>query len=256
MRMKTALIYLCVIILAGLLSACVGRQGKQASGSLNAEITVATATSMKLVMSDIAEEFERETGARVNLSFGSSGLLARQIENGAPIDVFISADKTFVDQLKTKKLTSITSPYARGFIVFYGQAKASDELISPNIERIAIANPNQSPYGRAAVEILKNNRVWPKIQDKIVYADNVSQAYEFTKTGNADAGIVALSLIKQTDAKYTVINKRDYKPLVQWLALIRKADDPKTGKAFVKFMHSNFSKKALIAAGFKPVEPR
>ena len=251
--MKAALVCLCVILLTILLSACAGRQGKHAGGSPRAEITVATAASMKLVMTDIAEEFERKTGARVNLSFGSSGLLARQIENGAPIDVFISADKAFVDQLNTRKLTSEVSSYARGFIVFYGQAKTSGDLLSPDIERIAIANPNQAPYGRAAVEILKKNSIWPKIQEKIVYADNVAQAYEFTKTGNADAGIVALSLVKQTDAKYTVIDKRAYRPLVQWLALIKKADDPETGKAFVKFMHSGFSKKTLRAAGFKPV---
>ncbi len=247
--LKTLMLVIAVTLLTG----CGAQQYKL---DKRAEITIGAAASMKPTIKAIAEEFERTTGANVTLSYGSSGLLARQIENGAPIDLFIAADEEYIYQLKKKKKTSQSLPYARGFAVFVGKAKTHTDLLSPMITKIAIANPKLAPYGRAGIEILKNNGTWRTTNKKIVYADNVAQAYEFVKTGNADVGIVALSLVKKTGDPYTLINRRAYNPIISWAAVNKKTDNPKTAKAFLQFMRSPFAKKTLTDDGFELLEVR
>jgi len=218
-----------------------------------AEITVAAASDLKVPLTKIAADFERATGATINLSFGSSGLISRQIENGAPIDIFMSASKKFIDPLAKKKLVGQSKPYARAFVVLIGKARTHSELLLPTIKKIAIANPKHAPFGAAAVEILKNDKTWPQVKDKLVYADNVSQAYEFVKTGNADAGFVALSLAKPANIEYTIMNPRLYEPLTLWVAPIAKTKRPKTTRAFIEFLSAPESLKTLESNGIQPL---
>jgi len=251
---KRALVYAAI---ATLLIATTGCSGKfrLVSDGKDAEITVAAASDLKIPLTRIARGFERTTGAKINLLFGSSGLMARQIENGAPIDIYIPASKKFVDQLAAKNMVGVSKAYARSFVVLIGKARTHGDLLLPEIKRIAIANPKHAPFGVAAVEILKNDGNWDKVKDKLVYAENVASAFELVKTGNADAGFVALSLAKPAKIGYTLINARYYKPIDVWMAAIKKTQRPHTVKAFMKYLEAPIPLDTLETGGLRPLTP-
>lgn len=251
---KRALAYAAVAVLLIAATGC-SRSFRLASGGKDAEITVAAASDIKVPLTKIARGFERTTGAKINLLFGSSGLMARQIENGAPIDMYIPADKKYVDQLAAKNMVGVSQAYARSFVVLIGKARTHGDLRLQEIKRIAIANPKHAPFGAAAVEILKNDGNWEKVKDKLVYAENVAQAFELVKTGNADAGFVALSLAKPAKIGYTLINGRYYKPIDLWVAAIKKTQRPHTVKAFMKYLEAPIPRDTLESGGLRPLAP-
>lgn len=240
-----------ILALAIGLAGCRG-QIKQASAKKTAakEITVAAAADLNLALPEIAKAYEKKTGNKITATFGASGLLATQIENGAPIDVFMSAGKKYTDQLVAKKLIVGAGPYATGHIVLIGKAKSLADLKSRSINKIAIANPNTAPYGSAAKQALEQAGILPAVQAKLVYGENISQTLEFVKTGNADAGFVALSLVKTAGIPYVAVNQGLYKPIEQWVGVTNRKADPKTSKDFMRFLLSPAAQRILKSYGF------
>lgn len=169
-----------------------------------AEILVAAAADLNFAIKDIIAEFEQKTGHHVKLSLGSSGNFMMQISNGAPFELYFSADIGFPRKLEDAHLTvpGTLFPYAIGRIVAWVpkdspinvQELGMNALRDPSIKKIAIANPKHAPYGRAAVAALKHFDLYDKVEPKFVLGENISQTAQFVQSGNADIGIIALSL--------------------------------------------------------------
>lgn len=200
---------------------------------------VAAASDLKFALEEIAERFTAATGKPVKLAFGSSGNFARQIRQGAPFEVFLSADEAFVAGLARDGLTKDGGDlYAVGRIVFFAAAGSplepdaklaslKDALARGRLRKLAIANPEHAPYGRAAKEALESAGLWPAIEKHLVLGENVSQAAQFATTGGADAGIFAYSLALAPAVgklgRYVILPEAMHKPLRQRMVLLRTA---------------------------------
>ncbi len=256
MRGTRARLVVAVMLAAILLSSagCGRREAKTASVKVDDYhvITVASASSMKPALERIAKKFKNKTGDQAQLVLGSSGLLARQIENGAPFDIYISANREYIDDLVEKDLVMKTKPYATGVIVLIGRAATLKELKEPAVEKVAIANPGSAPYGAAAQEALENAGIFKDIEGKLVISENVAQVYDFVKTGNTDAGIVALSLVKGTKMDYSRIDQKLYKPIEQWVGIVGRSETTPTAQAFIDYLLSKPVRAILKEHGFSP----
>src|SRR5690349_14897395 len=165
------------------------------------KVRVAAAADLAKAFTELSNEFKARTGIALELEFGSSGLLAKQIEQGAPFALFAAANREYVDQaVKAGRCDGATAhPYARGRIVVWtpagvqAPAKLAD-LADPRFRKIAIANPEHAPYGRAAKQALEKDGVWPQVENRIVLGENVQATMLYARDHNADAAIVALSL--------------------------------------------------------------
>src|SRR6202171_2155252 len=172
--------------------------------SVAQELKIAAAADLKFAMADLAAQFEKRAGGKLDVTYGSSGNFLSQIAHGAPFDLFFSADAEYPKKLETAGLTEpgTLNEYALGRIVIWTSsdsrirvAKAGWEaLLDESIEKIAIANPEHAPYGRAAVAALRNAGIYEQVKAKLVYGENIAQAAQFVASGNAQAGILALSL--------------------------------------------------------------
>jgi molybdate transport system substrate-binding protein len=223
-----------------------------------AELTVAAASSMQTAFSEIGLLFEQETGHKVIFVFGSSGQLAQQIENGAPYDLFAAANIAFVDDLAQKNLVlpDTLSLYARGQIVL-AVNKASgiqlnnlDDLLSGQITHIAIANPEHAPYGVAAMQALQAAGLWDQLQPKLVYGETIRQALQFIQTGNAQAGIIALSDANASEITWVRLEDSLYNPLDQALAVVADSPNQTLARQFADFVKSSGGVAVLEKYGF------
>src|SRR5689334_4293710 len=168
------------------------------------QVRVAAAADLKFALDDLAKEYQRQSGVSVAPTYGSSGNLFMQIQNGAPFDVFLSADVEFPKKLEAAGLTEqgTLQQFATGRIVLWMRPDSSIDLtrlgwkalLEPSVKKISIASPEHAPYGRAAVAALRAAGIYDQVREKIVYGENISQAAQFVQSGNADAGIIALSL--------------------------------------------------------------
>ncbi len=165
---------------------------------------MAAAADLKFAMQDVAAQFEKQSGTKVDVTYGSSGNFFSQLQNGAPFDLFFSAD---IDYPKKLEAAGLAEPgtlyeYAIGRIAIWTPADAKVDvaslgwktLLDPSVQKIAIANPEHAPYGRAAVAALQKAGIYDQVKPKLVYGENISQAAQFVQSGNAQAGIVAMSL--------------------------------------------------------------
>jgi molybdate transport system substrate-binding protein len=222
------------------------------------ELTVAAAADLQFAFTEIGALFEQETGHKVVFVFGSTGQLAQQIENGAPYDLFASANISFVDDLAKKNLVLPDSValYARGRIVLAvnkasgARAATLDDLLSDEIAHIAIANPEHAPYGVAAMEALKSVGLWEQLQPKLVYGENVRQALQFIQTGDAEAGIVALSVANVPEIGWTVIDAELHNPLDQALAVVASSAHQDVARQFAEFINSPSGRPIMQKYGF------
>ncbi len=167
------------------------------------EITVAAAADLTFVFKEIGARFQKETGNSIKLSYGSSGNFFSQIKNGAPYDMFFSADVAFPQKLEAADLVEPGSlyEYATGKLVIWVQSKSKLDLnqglkvlLDPGIGKIAIANPVHAPYGAAAVAALQHDGIYDQVKPKIIQGENISQTAQFVQSGNADVGLLAFSL--------------------------------------------------------------
>ncbi len=221
-------------------------------------LTVGAAADLHYAFTEIGHQFEEETGTKVTFTFGSSGTIAQQIENGAPIDLFASADESYVSQLLGKNLVlrDTAQVYALGRIalVSYGGSGLElvrlEDLLRPEVKRVSLANPDHAPYGRAAKEALSRAGIWEQVRPKVVFGENVQQALQFVQTGNADAGIVALSIADVPEVKSVLVDQTLYEPLRQSLAVIKSTRQEQSARAFAAFVTGPRGRSIMDRFGF------
>jgi molybdate transport system substrate-binding protein len=226
-------------------------------------VTAAAASDLTAAMNAIAADFEKATGCAVRLSMGSSGNFLTQIENGAPFDVFFSADIAYPKKLESEGLAAPGSTYlyAIGKIVLWTRkdsgvdiSKGFAALSAPNVRKISIANPQQAPYGRAAEEALRHAGVYDAVKDRLVLGENISQAAEFVESGNADAGIVALSLAlspaMKNQGRAWNIPENLYMPIEQGAVVLRAAGNPQGARQFLDYIKTPATAALLERYGF------
>src|SRR5271166_6736648 len=221
------------------------------------EISVAAAADLSSALQEVAANYEKRTGVTVKLSFGASGALTQQIENGAPFDVFFSADMDYPRQLiKDDKADGASLyRYAVGRLVLWVpkdspldvEHKGIDVLLDPYVKKISIANPQHAPYGRAAEATLKHYGLYEKIADRFVLGENISQAAQFVESGNAQAGFVALAHASaptmQGKGKYWIVPAEAYPALDQGVVALSRSPRKQDAEAFI-----NYVKTAEVAA--------
>lgn len=202
-------------------------------------LTVAAAANVRPALEEIREAFEHRTGARVVVSYGASGILARQIEQGAPFDVFLSADARFLASPSID--ASTREPFAVGNLVLVSARgrPALDSvagLAGPAFARIAVAKPEIAPYGRAAMEALSRSGVLPAIRARLVFAESVRDALRYVETGDADAGFAAESEARETALARRAVAPELYAPIVQEAAIVARSSRRKEAAAFLEFL--------------------
>jgi molybdate transport system substrate-binding protein len=256
------------LIILAFLAACT-TQGSlspqpQASATPPREITIAAASDLQFAFQDIAELFEQETGQRVRLVFGSTGLLTQQIEHGAPYDLIAAANIEYVERLSAQDLVLDDSIalYARGRIVLAANRKAGltatelADLLDPSIRHIAIANPEHAPYGVAAQEALQSAGIWEELQGKIVRGENVRQALQYVQSGDAQVGILALSVADVPEITWTLIDDDLHEPLDQALAVLASSKEPDLARQFASHINGQAGRPVMRQYGFLlPGEP-
>jgi molybdate transport system substrate-binding protein len=222
------------------------------------EITVFAASDLGPAFKQIVPQFEAQTKAKVTLVLGSTGMLTQQIRNGAPADVFFAANETFIDSLAKESLTRKESNtvYATGRIALV-KLKANalvvrelKDLTSPQVRRVAIANPQHAPYGLAAKQALERAGLWPAIEPKLVFGENVQQAAQFVRSGSAEAGIVARSVADTPDLSWTLVDAQLHAPLNQVAVVLARTKQPAVAQSFLEFVNGTEGRAVMRQFGF------
>ena len=232
------------------------------SGAAQAEkITVAAAADLKFAMDEIAVAFKKANPAdAVEIIYGSSGKFHTQIRQGAPYDLFFSADIDFPRELaKAGFAGSPVVPYAVGRIVLWSPTVDAskltlDDLADPKFTRIAIANPRHAPYGKRAEEALRARGLWEKVEAKLVYGENIAHTAQFVQTGNAEVGIIALSLAMSPELAskggYYLIPDKLHQPLEQGFIITKRAEGNGLARRFAEAMSSPAVRSIMTRYGF------
>jgi len=221
-------------------------------------LTVSAAANVTIVFTELGAVFTQSTGIGVDFNFTSTGQLTQQILQGAPVDVFVSADESFVDTLEEANLviTDTRAVYAIGRLTLWTRADSPLELsgiadlTNPAITNIAIANPETAPYGVAAREALQSGGLWDELQDKLVFGENITQTLQYAESGNADVALVALSLSIPTDGKWVLLPEELHNPLIQALAVINTTQHEAEARQFALFVNSEAGREIMRRYGF------
>jgi molybdate transport system substrate-binding protein len=225
------------------------------------EITVAAASDLQFALDAVIAAFRaQEAEAAVRVVYGASGNINAQISQGAPYDLYFSADISYPQALQQAGLAaSEVRPYALGHLVLWSLREdisqlAWQELTDPRFRRIAIANPQHAPYGRRAREVLQNTGIWQQLQERLVLGDNIAQTAQFVQSGNADAGFVALSLVMAPSLRgkgwYRAVPAELHEPLLQGYIVTRRAQDSALAWRFADFIESEAARQILRDYGF------
>jgi molybdate transport system substrate-binding protein len=255
-------LFLCAVLAAILAVPSTPASAQETKSS--AQLVVAAAADLSSVLKEIADSYEKKTGVKVNLSFGASGALTQQIQNGAPFDVFFSADMDYPRQLIAANDAEAGSlyEYAVGKLVLWVPAdspldvehKGMTVLLDSSVKKISIANPQHAPYGRAAVAALKHTGLYDRVADRLVLGENVSQAAQFIESGNAQAGFVALAhAIAPTmkgKGKYWEVPADDYPPLAQGVVVLTHSQHKKEAASFLEYIKSKEAAELFQKYGF------
>ena len=226
------------------------------------ELIVAAAANLTNVSSEIEERFTGKTGMRVIFTFGATADLAKQIENGAPFDVFVAADTSNVERLQKQGLLAYDTPqiYAQGKLVVWTppgsrlRLQSIHELVNPEFERIAIAKPDIAPYGAAAVQCLRALGLWDQVSQKVVYGQNVAQTKQFVATGNAEAAFIPLALLRSDEGTFLEVGQSLHQPIQQATGVIKSSSKQIAGRQFVEFLVSEEGQEILESAGYQRVK--
>ena len=244
---------LIVAVSLATLAGCAQRGEERAGGD---EIVVAAAANLTEAFGEVGKRFTAKTGVRVVNSFGSTADLAKQIENGAPFDVFAAADTKTVEGLEKKGLLAEGSRavYARGRLVVWfprGSGASIEALTGAGVSKVAVAKPELAPYGEAAVEALRALKLWERVEPKVVYAQNVAQAKQFAVTGNAEAALLPRSLVKAGEGAAVEIDGKLHRPIEQSLAIVKASKKQEAARQFADFILSEEGQALLESYGYE-----
>ena len=235
------------------ISAC-----KDKATTTTQDLTVAAASDLMPAFEEIGRAFESAHKTKVVFVFGSTGLLTRQIENGAPMDLFAAANVSYIKQLEQKGLIipGTKAIYARGRIALWTPGESNlrlegiADLARPEVQRVAIANPDHAPYGLAAREALETAGIWERVRPKLVYGDNIRQTLQYAETGNVEVAIVALSLIVQSRGRWTLIPEELHEPIDQGLGILKTTKNEPAARAFATFVNGPQGRAIMQKYGF------
>ena len=244
------------------LSVLLAAQALLPAAQAGERITVAAAADLKFALDEIVADFGRaHPDDTVEVVYGSSGKFATQIRQGAPFDLYFSADIAYPRALEAEGLAlGPTRPYAVGRIVLWSRTRDAgalrlQDLADPALGRIAIANPRHAPYGKRAEEALRAAGVWDAVQPRLVQGENIAQTAQFVQTGNAAVGIIALSLALNPalagQGGYHLIDAVLHAPLEQGFILTRKAEGKALATAFADYIGSAAARAVLVRYGFE-----
>ena len=222
---------------------------------------MAAASDLQAALPVLAERFRQAHGIEIIPVFGSSGQLAQQIEQGAPYDVFLSANKAFVERLASKgavKADSVT-PYTQGLLVLVVNRKSGvavnglADLTKTEVKHVAIANPDVAPYGLAAKQALERSGL-AAVTPKLAQAESVRNALQFVQTGNAEVGLVAHSAADVPEVRRIDLDRTLYDPVMQYLGIVSRTENPIAARKFADFLLSDEGRKLFVSFGFVPGE--
>jgi molybdate transport system substrate-binding protein len=235
-----------------------------ASVAWAAELSVAAASDLNFALPEVAKKYQQETGNSLKISFGSSGNFFTQIQNGGPFDLFFSADIDFPRKLEAAGIgePGTLYKYAVGKIVLWVPStskidltKGLNVLLGPSIKKVAIANPKHAPYGRAAEAALRKAGIYERVADKLVLGENISQTAQFVDTGNADIGIIAMSLAlaptMQARGKYVLVATELYPPIEQAAIVIKASTKKSVASQFLDYLKKPEAQAVLKKYGFE-----
>ncbi len=246
-----------VILLAALLPAW--------SSGAQTPLRVAAAADLEPVLPPILDQFSKTTGISAEATYQASAILTTQIQSGAPFDIFFSADTRFPQRLIDAGLAEGTSPviYARGTLVLWVPTAADLPppslilLSGPQIKRLSIANPERAPYGRAAVASLRNLKLYDSLSSRLVTAQNIAQAAQFVDSGNADAGLISLTLAitprLAASGSYFVMPRDSYPPIEQGAVVLKRSQQPEAARKLLNLLLSPSVQAELSKSGLTPV---
>jgi molybdate transport system substrate-binding protein len=226
-------------------------------------LTVAAAADLTFAFREVGAQFQQQSTDQLRISYGSSGNFFSQIKNGAPYDVFFSADVQYPQKLAAAGLIEPGTiyEYAAGKIVIWVPAgskldlsRGLNVLLDPGVHKIAIANPEHAPYGRAAVAALQHDSIYDKVKGKVVMGEDISQTAQFVQSGNADAGILALSLalgpLMRERGRFVIIPPDTYPPIMQAACVIKATKHLELAKRFLEFMKQPATVATMEKYGF------
>ena len=228
------------------------------------EIAVAAAADLKFAMGELAANFEKQTGTKVHVTYGSSGNFFSQIQNGAPFDLFFSADVEYARKLEAggQAEPGTLYNYAVGRIVIWMpqgvtvdlHAQGMNALLDAAIQKIAIANPAHAPYGRAALAAMKKAGIYERVELKLVYGENISQTAQFVQSGNAQAGFIALALAifpaMKDSGKMWLIPAELHPPIEQAAVVLKGSQKKEAAKAYLEYIKSAAGRNVMNKYGF------
>ena len=242
--------------------------GIVAAGQAQAPLRVAAAADLEPVLPPILEQFEKATRIHAEATYQASAVLTTQIQNGAPFDVFFSADVGYPKRLMDAGLADAGAAgeasvvYARGTLVLWTRKDSHltpglDLLRSAELKRLAIANPERAPYGRAAVAALTSLKLYDLLKPKLVTAENIAQTAQFVDSGNADAGLISLTSAKTARlaeaGSYFVMPKELYPPIEQGAVIVRATKQGEAAQKLLDFVLSGAVQAQLEQSGLTPV---
>lgn len=247
------------LLLAGAVLTSMTCQPHVPHKSYQPELTVAAAASLTEAFAEVGSLFTSKTGTRVVFSFGATADLARQIENGAPFDVFAAADVTHVDQLDRHGLLTSGSRaiFGRGRLVMWlppgSMLKVTriEDITAKEFDRVAVAKPDVAPYGQAAVESLRALGIWSQIEPKVVYGQSVSQTKQFAATGNAEVAFIPLALVKPDEGTYLEVEPALHRPIDHAMGIIKTSPNQTAARQFVDFVLSAEGQEVLLRKGLE-----
>ena len=255
---------ICALLSAVVIASACKSKSEQIDQAESQSLTVAAASNLTDAFAEIGPRFTAKTGIRVVFSFGATADLAKQIENGAPFDVFAAADTEHVEQLERQDLLTpgTRALYARGRLVMWLPAGSNlkaeriQDITAKEFERIAIAKPDVAPYGRAAVESLRALGIWNQIEARVIYGQNVSQTKQYAATGNAEVAFIPLALVKPGEGNYLEVSEESHRPIDQALGIVKDSPKQAAARQFVDFLLGAEGQEILAKKGYNRPSPK
>jgi molybdate transport system substrate-binding protein len=248
-----------IVLALILISSC-----RNADRAPHSELLAAVAANVADTINETSQAFEAKSGIHVKVSAGATGALAKQIENGAPFDLFISADVETVDRLiaEGKLIPATRHVYARGKLVLWSRPESPVELSSleeiaqARVQKIAVANPEIAPYGKATIEALTSTGLIDRVRQKLVYGESVNQVYQFAQTGNVEAAFIPLSMTRRSAGSYFEVDEKLYKPIDQALGVVSSSHAQTSAIQFTDFITGTDGRAILEKFGYTIIQTK